>query len=84
MKDIGHPVVCDEFYGDGKPILLSTFKNKFNLSKNLEEERPILDRLALHSLKLVFKDINGEKQELQAHFPKDLKAFLQQLRKWKS
>lgn len=84
MKDIGHPIVCDELYGDGKPVLLSSFKKKFNLSKNLEEERPILDRLALHSLKLVFNDINGEKQELQADFPKDLKAFLQQLRKWKS
>src|SRR6188508_2793475 len=33
-KHIGHPVVCDELYGDGKPILLSTLKHKFKLSKN--------------------------------------------------
>jgi 23S rRNA pseudouridine955/2504/2580 synthase/23S rRNA pseudouridine1911/1915/1917 synthase len=84
MKDMGHPIVCDELYGDGKPVLLSSFKKKFNLSKNLEEERPILNRLALHSLQLAFTDINGEKQELQADLPKDLKAFLQQLRKWKA
>ena len=38
-KHIGHPVVCDELYGDGKPILLSTLKHKFKLSKNELEER---------------------------------------------
>ena len=32
-KHIGHPVVCDELYGDGKPILLSSLKHKFKLSK---------------------------------------------------
>jgi len=84
MKDAGHPIVCDELYGDGKPVLLSSFKKKFNLSKNLEEERPILNRLALHSFQLSFTALNGEIQELQADLPKDLKAFLQQLRKWKT
>ncbi|MEI9911228.1 MAG: hypothetical protein WDO71_17105 [Bacteroidota bacterium] len=50
MKDIGHPIVCDELYGDGKPILLSGIKSKFKLSKKEEEERPILNALALHAL----------------------------------
>ena len=84
MKDIGHPIVYDELYGDGKPVLLSSFKKKFNLSKNLEEEKPIMNRLALHSLQLSFNDMNGKKIELEAELPKDLRAFLQQLRKWKS
>ena len=46
MKDIGHPIVCDELYGDGKPVFISSLKNKFKLSKNELEERPILNRLA--------------------------------------
>ncbi|HVG16028.1 MAG TPA: RluA family pseudouridine synthase [Chitinophagaceae bacterium] len=80
MKHAGHPVVCDETYGDGKPVLLSTLKKKFNLSKNEEEERPILGRLALHSHQLKFKLANRD-YDLEAPLPKDLKACLQQLRK---
>jgi len=82
-KHIGHPVVCDELYGDGKPILLSTLKHKFKLSKNELEERPILNRLALHALSLQFINTNGEKIKLEAPVPKDLRALLQQLRKRK-
>jgi 23S rRNA pseudouridine955/2504/2580 synthase/23S rRNA pseudouridine1911/1915/1917 synthase len=80
MKHAGHPVVCDETYGDGKPILLSTLKKKFNLSKNEEEERPLLGRLALHSHLLKFK-LSDRDYDLEAALPKDLKACLQQLRK---
>ena len=82
-KHIGHPVVCDELYGDGKPILLSSLKHKFKLSKNELEERPILNRLALHALSLQFTNTNGEKIKLEAPLPKDLRALLQQLRKRK-
>ena len=80
-KHIGHPVVCDELYGDGKPVLLSSLKQKFKLSKNQLEERPILNRLALHALSLQFANTNGEKMKLEAPLPKDLRELLQQLRK---
>lgn len=83
MKETGHPVACDDLYGDGKPILLSSIKHKFKLSKNEEEERPILNRLGLHSLLLSFKDINDKQIELEAPLQKDLKATLQQLSKRK-
>src|SRR5678815_1976389 len=82
-KHIGHPVVCDELYGDGKPVLLSSLKHKFKLSKNELEERPILNRLALHALSLQFVNTNGNTIKLEAPLPKDLKALLQQLRKLK-
>ena len=82
-KHIGHPVVCDELYGDGKPIMLSSLKHKFKLSKNELEERPILNRLALHALSLQFINIHREKIKLEAPVPKDLRALLQQLRKRK-
>jgi len=83
MKDIGHPIVCDAVYGDGKPILVSALKSKFKLSKDIEEERPILGRLALHSFQLAFKDMNEKTMELEAPLPKDIRATLQQLAKRK-
>ena len=82
MKHLGHPVACDELYGDGKPILLSAFKKKFNLAKSAEEERPILNRLALHAAQLSFKTMENNQQTFEAPLPKDLRALLQQLRKW--
>jgi 23S rRNA pseudouridine1911/1915/1917 synthase len=83
MKHAGHPIVCDELYGDGKPVLLSSFKSKFKLSKKEEEERPILGRLALHAHRLKFTDLAGKPVELEAPVPKDLRATLQQLEKRK-
>lgn len=81
MKNEGHPIICDPFYGDGTPILLSSLKKKFKLSKNVEEERPIMNRLALHASRLVI-DIPGmTKMDVTAELPKDMRALLQQLRK---
>lgn len=81
MKDIGHPIVGDELYGDGKPVLLSSLKSKFKLSKNEEAERPLLNRVALHAYKLKFSDTTGKAFELEAPIPKDIRATLQQLEK---
>lgn len=83
MADYGHPIVCDPLYGDGKPILLSSLKKKFNLSKDQLEERPIMPRLALHAWKLKFKDEQGKEHEFVAPLPKDMRAFMAQLAKLK-
>ena len=83
MKDIGHPIVCDPVYGDGKPVLVSSLKSKYKLSKEIEEEKPILNRLALHAFQLSFKDQAGNSVELDAPLPKDMRATLQQLGKRK-
>ena len=80
-KSIGHPIICDEIYGDGKPILLSSFKKKYKLSQHDLEERPIISRLALHSASLHFKDIHQKDFFIEAPLPKDMKALLQQLKK---
>jgi 23S rRNA pseudouridine1911/1915/1917 synthase len=82
MKHLGHPIVCDPLYGDGKAVLLSSFKRKFKLSKLEEEERPILNRPALHAFQLSFKDSAGQEHQFEAPLPKDIRALLQQLRKW--
>lgn len=80
MQHLGHPIVCDELYGDPTPILLSALKKKFKLSKDAEQERPLMSRLALHSHKLSFT-LNNERFDLEAELPKDLRAMLAQLRK---
>ncbi len=83
MQYIGNPIICDEIYGKSEPIRISSLKGKkFKLSNDVLEERPILSRLALHSWKLNFQ-LNGEQFNLEAEVPKDLRATLQQLRKWK-
>ena len=81
MKEIGHPIVCDRIYGDGKPILVSMLKHRYKLSKKEEEERPLLNRLGLHSYQLAFTAMNGENISCEAPLPKDMRAVLQQLRK---
>jgi 23S rRNA pseudouridine955/2504/2580 synthase/23S rRNA pseudouridine1911/1915/1917 synthase len=83
MQHIGHAIVCDNLYSNGDPVLLSSLKKKFNLSKKEDEERPILNRLALHSSLLKF-ELNGETMVLEAPLPKDLRALLQQLEKHNS
>jgi 23S rRNA pseudouridine955/2504/2580 synthase/23S rRNA pseudouridine1911/1915/1917 synthase len=83
MQVLGHPIVCDELYGDGRPVLLSSIKRTYKLSRAEEEERPILSRLALHSQTLRFTDAAGAVHHFEAPLPKDMRALLQQLHKWK-
>ncbi len=80
-KNLGHPLACDALYGDGKPLMLSSVKKKFKLGKHDEEERPMINRLALHSYKLIFDDATGKKIELAAEIPKEFRALMQQLKK---
>ena len=80
-KNIGNPLACDPLYGDGKPLLLSAFKKKYKLSQHDDEERPIISRLALHSYKLIFEDMQGQQTELIAEAPKEFRALMQQLKR---
>jgi 23S rRNA pseudouridine955/2504/2580 synthase/23S rRNA pseudouridine1911/1915/1917 synthase len=81
MKYMGHPVVCDPLYGDGKPVFISSLKKKaYKLSQDAEEEQPILSRLALHSSLLKFQ-LENQSYEIAAELPKDLRATLNQLNK---
>lgn len=76
----GHPLVGDKIYGDGKPVFLSSFKKKFNLKIDTEE-KPLLNRLALHASSLNFKDENGQEFSFEASLPKDIHALVAQLKK---
>ena len=79
-RRMGHSIVADPLYGDGKGIFVSEIKPRFN--RGTEEERPLLDRLALHASTLQFTGMNGEQVHLEAPFHKDFSAVLYQLRKY--
>lgn len=72
------PIVGDKIYG-GKDVYLSEIKKKFNLKKWTEEE-PLIKRFALHAFQLEFTLMNEETLLVEAPYPKDIKALLNQLK----
>jgi len=79
---LGYPLVGDPVYGDGRSILLSSFKNKFKLGKDVLEEKPMLGRLALHAFQLKITDESGGLLELEAPLYKDMKVTIMQVEKF--
>jgi 23S rRNA pseudouridine955/2504/2580 synthase/23S rRNA pseudouridine1911/1915/1917 synthase len=82
MQSIGHPIICDPLYGDGKPFFVSTIKKKYKVSDKEEAERPLLHRLALHAYKIHFFKEDGKEIMVEATLPKDMLACVNQLNKW--
>lgn len=73
------PITGDTLYG-GKPFFLSSIKRRYNLKKYTEEQ-PLMKRMALHAFSLGFEDLNGERVQIEAPYPKDMQALLRQLRR---
>jgi 23S rRNA pseudouridine955/2504/2580 synthase len=71
------PICGDDSYG-GLPIYLSNIKRGFKTSKN-ETEEPLIKRFALHAKKIQFSGLSGNNIEIEAPYPKDFKALLNQL-----
>lgn len=72
------PLIADLQYG-GKFLYLSEIKRKkFNLKWG-EEEQPLMQRVALHAHSLSFADVDGKPIEVEAPYPKDMRALLKQL-----
>ncbi len=82
MQSIGHPIVCDELYGDGEPFMLSGIKRKYRMSEKDEQEKPLLSRLALHAYRLEFVKEDGTPIVAEAPIPRDMSACIKQLNKW--
>lgn len=83
LKHIGTPLAVDPQYGGAEAIYLSEIKKrKFKLAKD-QEERPIMERVPLHALRLgIYHPTTNEFVEFTAEAPKDIRAMLNQLRKW--
>ncbi len=71
------PITGDDVYG-GKPFYISSVKRGFNLKKETEEA-PLMKRMALHAFSLKFNTLEGKEVEIQAPYPKDFKALINQL-----
>ena len=84
LTHTGHPLVADPLYGRSEALFLSQIKSKgFHIGK-LQEETPLLHRTALHAWRIAFDHPrSGERISVEAPLPKDLKAALNQLRKWR-
>jgi len=82
MLDLGTPCCCDNLYGTGTPLLLSSFKRDYRAGRD-GVERPLLNRLGLHALSIQFRHPATEiEMKLESGLPKDLAASLRQLRRW--
>lgn len=82
LSDMGCPIVCDPMYGQPNPVYVSQLKKDYHLAKHLLDETPLLQRLSLHAYQLSFTNNHGEHISVEAPLPKDMKAMLQQCRKW--
>ncbi len=71
------PLVADTQYG-GEYLYLSELKRRFNIKK-FEEEQPLIKRVALHAFGIQFLGLKGELVNVEAPYPKDVKALLKQL-----
>jgi RluA family pseudouridine synthase len=80
LAALGHPVVCDELYGNRKPVMLSSIKRGWR--GNPQEERPLLCRLGLHAAELFIPDFAGTPDlNLKAPLAKDMAALIRQMEK---
>lgn len=79
LQAIGFPIVGDRVYGDGRPLLLSSIKARY---KNKGEEKPIVERTALHASTITLRHpILGKELEITATMPRDFEVSLKALRK---
>jgi RluA family pseudouridine synthase len=84
LAALGHSIVADPLYGDGKPVKLSSFKRGWRGDPH--DERPLIDRLALHAAGIglpAFKlnEAAFGALTLTAPFPRDFAALATQLEK---
>ena len=77
----GAPVLNDPFYGDPEiKLLLSELKKRY---KGRDEEKPMIDRLALHASELTLKHpVTKEPVTLTAPLPHEFEIALKYLRKF--
>ncbi len=83
LESEGIPLSADPLYSRRTALFASDIKGrKFKPKKNIEE-RPLIGRSILHAWKLAFEHpITKEAIELEATIPKDIRAVVNQLKKW--
>ena len=83
MAHVGSPVLCDRLYS-GRAMLSESDVMPTAANRNNESERPVLERQALHALKIAFDHpVSGERLELEAPLPSDLTQTLTLIRQYR-
>lgn len=84
LASIGHPIVGDTTYGASGPLFFSTLKGKkYKLGAELEQERPLIARTALHAASLTIQIFGtAERLTIGSELPKDMRVSLIQLSQW--
>lgn len=78
LASIGCPVLCDRLYGGRAMITLG------EISRQAGDDTPLIDRQALHALRLKIKHPKREERlEFVAPLPADMQALLEALRKYR-
>lgn len=81
MPAAGLPLAIDPLYGSERGIFLSDLKNSYNLGKRAEE-KPLIDRLTLHSYQLRFTEkVAGKPDFFVAELDKKFKTAIKMLTK---
>ncbi|RLD20701.1 MAG: RNA pseudouridine synthase [Bacteroidetes bacterium] len=83
LKAIGCPLIVDSLYGDEGPFTISEIKRK-KLRGRPESTGTILERTPLHAHILELPNGTLDVNTFEAELPKDMRACLAQLRKWRS
>ena len=82
LYSIGAPIVADSFYGPGTPLRLSSLKPNYKFKFNVDE-RPLMNRLALHAWRLtVPHPVTGVPLTIEAPLPKAFEVSLKYLRRY--
>lgn len=79
MAYIGHALVGDPLYGGQELLTIGDLKRRIAGTS----ERPLISRPALHAASISFEGLDGKKMTFKCVAPKDIRATLNQLRKWK-
>ena len=78
LKTIGCPLVADQDYGTGFPLLLSQLKRDYRMKP--EGEKPLMARPALHAERLeILHPVTGQPLVIEATQPKDFAVSLKYL-----
>ena len=81
LQYAGFPLIVDPQYHTSLPLTINEIKRNAVHAKNTTA-RPLLSRTPLHAHELKLQYLNGQKVHFTAQLPKDMRATINQLRKW--
>lgn len=79
LKSVNHPIIADKKYS-GKDLYLSQIKKTYRSGG--KEEKPIINRMALHARSICFHSKENKGILIEAPYPKDYKILIKQLNKY--